>query len=156
MIVWRICPARDARAAFDGEGARRYGGRWNRKGTAVVYTSSALSLAALELFVHVEPGQAPRPLWSFRATVPDAEVEALEPSRLPRTWRDFPAPEATQEIGSRWAERAASVALSVPSAVVPGERNVLLNPLHPRFRSVRVGDPAPFSFDPRMWKRRPA
>ena len=65
MLVWRICKKRHVRTAFSGIGAEKHGGRWNRKGERMVYASSSLSLATLELFVHLEPRLIPSDLHSI-------------------------------------------------------------------------------------------
>ena len=149
--VWRICSRRHARDAFSGSGARLYGGRWNPPGVALVYTAGSLSLAALELFVHLDPADLPPDLVAISATIPDGvAVETIAMDSLPPRWREYPAPPATQEIGKQWASRGETAVLSVPSAVIPQERNLLLNPAHPRFSRVQVHRPERFRLDPRM------
>ncbi len=151
MQVWRL--GRKKNIAFDGEGSRLAGGRWNRRGTAIVYTSATLSLAVLEYFVNLPAGAAPPDLVAVAAEAPkDLPVSSVEVESLPRGWRKYPAPEALAEIGTRWVQEGKTPILSVPSAVVPQERNYLLNPAHPRFREIRIGKPEPLSLDPRMWK----
>lgn len=122
---------------------------------AVVYTSATLSLAALEGFVHLDPSDAPSDLVVIPADIPDdvsrREIAAVT---LPPTWRDYPAPEQLAELGTAWVRAGTTALLVVPSAIVPQERNVLLNPAHPAFGRIHLGTPEPFSFDPRMWKRR--
>jgi RES domain-containing protein len=152
MRVWRLC--RRKHAAFDGEGARLAGGRWNRRGTAVVYASETLSLAALEYLVHLDFVLAPPDLTAVAAEIPDSlPVTRLEAADLPRNWRSYPAPDALAELGTTWITTRRTVALSVPSAIVPAERNVLLNPAHPDFKKLRLLPPERFSFDPRLLKR---
>jgi RES domain-containing protein len=149
--VWRICSRRHQR--FDGEGARRYGGRWNHAGSLVVYASGSLSLAALELFVHVDIDTAPADLVAIPVDVPDAlSVETIKIASLPKDWRRYPAPEALKNIGTAWAAKASTAILAVPSALIPEERNYLLNPKHRDFKRLRIHKPIPFRFDPRMWK----
>ncbi len=149
MRVFRIC--RKVHAAFDGEGARLYGGRWNRRGTAVVYASESLALAALELLVHAEPALLPDDLVSVAADVPDAlGVESVAARELPRDWRRHPAPEALAERGTEWARSGRTAVLAVPSALVPRERNFLLNPAHPDFKKIRPHGPEPFALDARL------
>ena len=149
MRVWRLCSKKHA--AFDGEGARLAGGRWNLPGTPVVYTSATLSLAVLELLVHVDVAMVPAELVTVLADVPDAlRIEQVDIDRLPRGWHRYPAPEALAEIGTRWARELRTPILSVPSAIVPHERNYLLNPLHPDHRRVRVGRVERFMLDPRI------
>ena len=152
MRVWRLC--RRAHAAPDGEGARRYGGRWNRRGTALVYTSATVSLAALEYFVHVDPDDAPADLVLVTVDIPASVViRELRAGDLPAGWRSFPAPEELARLGGEWAHGLETAVLCVPSVVVPEERNYLLNPAHRQFRRLTFTPARPFSFDPRMWKR---
>lgn len=151
--VWRICTRRHGKGAFSGEGARLYGGRWNPPGIAVVYAAATLSLAALELFVNLDPDSLPPDLVSVSAGLPDdLPLETVAVDRLPRGWREYPAPEILQQMGADWATDGTTAAWVVPSAVIPHENNYLLNPNHPRFREIEVRRPEAFQFDPRMWK----
>ena len=153
MLVWRICKRRDVPTAFSGIGAEKYGGRWSRKGERIVYMASSLSLASLEVFVHLEPAYIPADLYSIVATVPDTiSFEELTVADLPANWRTYPSPNALQEIGSKWIREQRSFVLIVPSAVTPEEKNILPNPLHPQATSIRDIASKPFHFDPRMWK----
>jgi RES domain-containing protein len=150
--VWRLC--KREHAAFDGEGARRACGRWNRRGTRMVYTSGSLSLAALEILVHADPALLPPDLVAIPADIPEAiEIERLNERGLPRDWRRTPAPEALARLGTEWITAARTAVLSVPSAVVPKELNYLINPEHPDFPKIRRGDAQPFSLDPRLHRR---
>jgi len=149
--VWRICLRRYG--IFDGDGARRYGGRGNHAGTSIVYTFGSLSLAALELFVHVDIDIAPTRLVAIAADIPEElETEIVDIGKLPKNWRTYPAPEALKNLGTAWAARRTTAILAVPSVVIPEEHNYLLNPRHPEFSQIRVQEPIPFRFDPRMWK----
>lgn len=153
MRVWRIIPKLHLSRAFDGEGARRFGGRWNRLGTRVVYTSATLSLAALEFFVNLDRDTEPDQLVALSADIPDdVRIECLNVSNLPKHWRSYPVPEALQDVGTAWVARASTAVLAVPSAVIPDERNYLLNPAHPHFKRVHLNKPEEFRFDLRMWK----
>jgi RES domain-containing protein len=152
LKVWRLCTR--SHAAFDGEGARLAGGRWNVQGTPIVYTSATLSLAAQELFVHLDPDEVPANLLAISADIPDQmQVKTLNPTDLPTVWRQYPAPESLAAIGTAWAESLETAVLSVPSAVIPQERNYLLNPIHPDFVRIRINEPLHFAFGTRMWKR---
>jgi RES domain-containing protein len=154
MQVWRICKKRYSDAAFTGEGARLYSGRWNPAGVRMVYTSSSLALAALEFFVHLDPSVAPDDLVSVSATIPSAlKVERFAQKDLPTDWRAAENPEL-QTIGAAWASSKRSVAFEVPSVVIEGEWNVLLNPAHPQFPKVQIAEPKPFYFDKRMFRTR--
>ncbi len=139
--------------AFDGEGARRYPGRWNAKGVPMVYCASSLSLAALEMFVHLDPDDLPDDVVSIQAEVPDELLaDVVDPKSLPGGWSRTPGPTALRDLGSQWVRSSRGVALVVPSAVIPRERNVLLNPKHADFARIRVQAPERFTFDPRMRK----
>lgn len=153
MRVWRIASA--AHAAFDGEGARLHGGRWTPRGLAATYTSATLSLAALERFVNLDPDLEPSDLVAVSVEFgPEIGVEIVEIADLPLDWREYPAPESLQAIGRQWLKRAKTAVLSVPSAVIPHERNYLLNPIHHNVAHLTISKAEPFSFDPRMWKPR--
>ncbi len=156
MEVWRLCRAPYAR--FDGEGARESGGRWNKRGTRMVYTSATLSLAVLEYLVnHPDFITVPSDLIAVPATLPvGTRIESVKPEALLSRWREYPAPDSLAELGTAWALRRSSPVLAVPSAVVPRERNFLINPEHPDFRKIKVGKTQPFAFDSRLRRARPA
>lgn len=122
-------------------------------GVAVVYTSATVSLAALETLVHVDAADAPADLVVIPVEIPEAlGVREIATGELPRNWRATPAPPALQQLGSEWARALETPVLSVPSAVVPQERNYILNPAHPDTARLKIGSPEPFSFDLRLWK----
>lgn len=151
MRVWRICKVEHAAKAFTGEGAVLYAGRWHHPGTPVVYTSDSRALAALEQLVNLHRNRLPPHFVCFAVDISDglaiSEVRARD---LPAGWRRHPAPPALRDIGTRWAASLESVCLRLPSAVVPGEHNVLLNPRHEDFGRLTRSDPEPFAFDERL------
>jgi RES domain-containing protein len=150
VTAWRIVKRRLARTAFDGEGARLEGGRWNSPGMPVVYTSASAALAALEILVHLGRGSVLDSYVLISCVFEERLVTELDPGRLPDDWRTYPAPAALQSIGDEWLASGSSVVLRVPSVVVATEANYLLNPRHPDFRAIRVHSPQPFVFDPRL------
>jgi RES domain-containing protein len=153
LTVWRLLTARFAGTAFSGEGARLYGGRWNRKGTPMVYTAGSQSLAMLEMLVQDEPLRARYVM--IPATLPNnLKIERIVPEDLPADWRSFVARESLQAIGSEWGKRRSSAVLAVPSAVIPSETNYLLNPLHPSFARIAIGKPQEFITDLRLFAKR--
>ena len=152
LTVWRLLTARFAESAFTGEGARRYGGRWNRKGVPMVYTSGSQSLAMLELLVQDEPLRARYVMIAARLPR-NLKIERIATGQLPTDWRDIAAREQLQAIGADWARRRSSAALAVPSAVIPLETNYLLNPLHPSFTRIEFGEPEDFVTDLRLIRR---
>lgn len=152
MRLWRICNAKHA-LALDGEGARLCGGRWNSPGTAVIYTSSSISLAVLETFVHFEPTQKPTESVLVSIEVPGkARVESIDRRNLTDDWAIYPAPEELSKVGNKWVKSGASLLLMVPSAVIPEESNILLNPLHPDIKKCRAKIERQFQYDRRLVK----
>jgi len=150
MRLWRLVKTKYASTAFDGEGARLHGGRWNSPGTRVAYASSNSALAVLEVLVHMTGGGILPGYSLVTATLPDALVHDLPASELPKNWASSPVPPALQAIGDAWARSGRSVALRVPSAVVQGSHNILLNPEHADFARFAVESSEPFGFDPRL------
>lgn len=149
MRVWRLCVRQHATP--DGEGARLFGGRWNPPGTAVVYTSATLSLATLEYLVNLDSDLFPENLVAVSADIPPAlEIQSVTARDLPANWREYPAPDALCVIGVAWASACHTPILSVPSVVIPEERNYLLHPAHPQFGRICWNAPEPFRFDPRL------
>ena len=148
MIVWRL--ARLAHAKLDGEGARLAGGRWNTQGRAAVYTSSRLSLAALELLVHTDVPLVPSDLVAFEIEIPDATaVETVEVATLPKDWR-IPGHPDCRSIGDSWLAEERTAVLRVPSAVVPEEWNYIINPAHRAAKSIQIVGRRKFAFDSRL------
>jgi RES domain-containing protein len=153
LSLWRISKRKYADTAFNGEGARRVGGRWNSRGQGMVYTSGTLSLAALEVFVHMEVEDALAMLACIRVEVPvGVKIDYLDMTQLPVNWRNIPAPAVLAEMGDRWFKSGETAILAVPSVVIPVEFNYLVNPLHSDFAKFKLDSPQPFEFDPRLWK----
>lgn len=147
MIVWRL--ARRKHAALDGEGARLAAGRWNSWGVPVVYTSEHLSLAALEILVHVDADLLPPDLTAFEIEIPDdLELGRLDAGQLPRGWRT--RVDRCRKLGDAWIAAARSPVLAVPSAVVPHETNFLINPRHADSAGIHVLRSERFQLDPRL------
>lgn len=154
MKVWRICKSKYKLSAFSGYGAEKTDGRWNYKGYPLVYTSENLSLAALELFVHVSPGAIPTDLIAICGTLPaSVSVEEVKVSDLPSDWRQYPALAKLKQIGTDWIIGHSSLALRVPSAINAQETNILLNPSHSEMKKLKIGNEQPFHFDPRMFSK---
>jgi|SRR5215469_3245747 len=160
MIAWRIEYARHLEDALSGEGARRYGGRWNEKGIPVVYLSSHLGLAALEKFVHAAPAGKGIALHAVAVEIISRYVEeAHRPDHLPDDWRDAEPGVGTRSWGSQWVRSRQSLVALVPSALLPltcfehsWEFNLMLNPEHEAMPAIRILERPRYSFDPRLWK----
>lgn len=150
MRAYRLVKTCLAASALDGEGARRHGGRWNSPGRPMVYAASSISLAALEILVHLrEPALLRRAYVHIALDVPDDLIQRLDLGRLPADWQRVEHP-ASKALGDGWLASAASLALAVPSAIIPQEWNLLLNPLHADWPKVAASAPAAFAFDPRL------
>lgn len=152
MRAYRLCRARYP--AYDGEGAQRAGGRWNSKGTRILYLSENRSLSVLEVLVHLTD-TLPDKFVLGSAEVPDGvSCEPVHEPALPSDWQTLVVRRQgdTRSIGDEWIKSLHSAVLLVPS-VVSGERNVLMNPQHPDFHRIRFFDPEPFTFDLRLLSR---
>ncbi len=149
QTVWRITTAKFIDSAFTGEGARLFGGRWNPQGARMVYTAQSQSLALLELMVQDNTLRAHYML--IPAQLPsNLEETRIDTKQLPDNWRSIGAREALQRIGQTWLQSGETAVLNVPSAVVPAERNYLLNPLHPDFARIQFGQPQGLLTDTRL------
>ena len=140
MDAWRLC--RRPHADLTGEGARRFGGRWNSPGRPVVYLADHPALAALEVRVHLDlPFELlPADYVLMRVVVPDT------PDAVFIVDNDIVA------IGNTWLAEGRSAALRVPSVLVPHAWNILWNPVHPDAALAEVRGAESFQFDPRLWK----
>lgn len=148
MRVWRI--ARECYAPLDGEGARLLGGRWNSPGRPVVYTSRTAALCVLEVLVWTDPEDVPDDLRLYEIEVPDhARIERLPAGALPPSWTEPGSPECIAP-GDRWLAAGDALALEIPSAVLPEEPNLLINPRHADAAGVHVVDSRAFTFDLRL------
>jgi RES domain-containing protein len=148
--AYRLVRARHAARAFDGEGARRYGGRWNPVGTPAVYLASHRSLAVLEILANLERTDALSGFVFFEVRFDERWVERLDPKRLPGNWRRPEPPSALARLGAAWAAEGRSLLLEVPSAVVPPETNLVLDPRHPDFGAIEIGAAEPYELDRRL------
>jgi RES domain-containing protein len=154
VFCWRIVKEKYAGRAFDGEGARRKGGRWTPKGFPVVYTAQTESLAALELFMQLGDEGREMKFACIRAEIPDGlKISEIDLKSLPLNWRESPAPETLKRFGADWLEKGESAVLKAPSSLTSSESNFILNPLHPDFKKIRIGKAEKYCYDPRMWKR---
>ena len=148
--AWRIVKSKHAAAAFDGEGARTFGGRWNSRGTALVYLAESRALALLEVLVHLHDAALLEHYVRFEVTFQGRLCARLDPAELPSDWRAQPAPVALARLGDEWVASRRSVLLRVPSVIVPEEHLVLFNPAHPDVGELAIGPAEPVRLDPRL------
>lgn len=150
IVGWRLVKAKHAKTAFSGEGARVYEGRWNSAGVLMVYCSEHLSLAALEILVHVQPVAIRDRFRAFRVSWDKAIMNAMDPKKLPKGWNQRPPGVASKGVGDAWVKSEGSGVLAVPSVLVPQERTFLLNPNHRDFLKIKIKDAGDFVLDPRL------
>ncbi|MDE2652473.1 MAG: RES family NAD+ phosphorylase [Gemmatimonadota bacterium] len=153
--AWRLASPEHSGTVGDmlsGEGARRYGGRWNRPGRRAVYLGGSLALASMELLVHLKAPAVLETYRKLRVRIPRALVASVSECDLPADWAAPRMHPGTQEMGDRWLRSRASAVLRVPSAVVIGEVNYIANPRHPDFGRIDAGTIRGFRFDARVLK----
>ncbi|MDA8388016.1 MAG: RES domain-containing protein [Nitrospiraceae bacterium] len=154
ITLFRLVKTKHLAQAFDGQGAKKHGGRWNEPGVLMVYTSGSLSLAAHETFVHLGYDSVSLSFVYIPVEVPDSvAARAVNEADLPADWKVEPPPDSTKQIGTEWALSAETAVLKVPSIIIPGEFNYLLNPDHPDFALLKIKPALPFQFDPRLLKK---
>jgi RES domain-containing protein len=150
VLLWRITRKPFLAQALEGLGAKRYGGRWNSKGVAVIYTSESLELAVLEALVHLDIDLLPKDVYQIGFELDDQFV-AHVPTPLPGGWDSAPPYNPNiQAIGDRWIRSGSSLGLRVPASVLPSRSNVLLNPAHPEIRGLREIERGPLPWPPRV------
>jgi len=150
MIVYRIVMSAYARD-LSGAGPRLYGGRWNPKGVSVIYTSESRALAVLEFYVHLSRSVILPGLSIVSIEIPDSiSRKEIAMSDLPKNWRTYPAPPELAAIGAEWVRPRESLLLRVPSAIMPPERNILINPVHSEMRKVRIIEIEEYGLDQRL------
>jgi RES domain-containing protein len=148
--AWRLFKGRYARTDLQGEGSRLYGGRFNSKGVSVVYVSSSLALAAMEMLVHLQSVNLLAKYRMRRVSFHERLVMAMDADRLPPKWRISPPSKEVQRVGDDWVASGKSAVLRVSSALLPQESNYILNPAHTDFSRIIFGPPEAFIFPPRV------
>ncbi len=151
--VYRICKTKYAAKSFDGEGAFRFGGRWNSRGTRMIYTAGSLALAALEMLVHLDDDSMLFNYSFISAKIPvELIVKVEDICDLPKNWSVSPSPLNVQQIGNKWIQEKISAVLEVPTSIIPLEKNYLINPAHSDYKEIVLGSPKEFRFDARLRK----
>ncbi|HEX7003844.1 MAG TPA: RES family NAD+ phosphorylase [Trueperaceae bacterium] len=150
MWIWRITGADYVDSAFSGAGAADHPGRWNHRGRLVGYASDSPALAMLEVLANAETFAALKDRFIVRTMISDELVYELPDQDLPADWRVYPIPSSTRDLGESWLLDGVYPALSVPSAVMPLQRNILLNSEHEELGDIEVSDVVPLDFDIRL------
>lgn len=148
MIVYRLAN-KDYIDDRDGVGAKLFGGRWNAINTPCIYTSEHISLALLEKFIHAKVAENMQNIALLKIELPDDEsLFHVDSKKLKQSWTsDF---DYTQWLGEQLLEDQSILAFSVPSAIIPEERNVIINPLSKRFQESRFKEICNFTTDYRL------
>lgn len=154
MRVYRIAKATYSNTGAEmmsGEGGLYGSARWHTKGRPIIYTATSQALATLEIAVNLKKASVILAYRILEIEVPNALIVKIELTMLPAGWdRKDREPLMARSIGDRWLASQVSVGLQVPSAVIPQEYNVLLNPTHPEFNQITYGVPLDFPFDERI------
>lgn len=151
ITLYRIVKEKWQESAFDGEGARLHGGRWNSIGRSAVYVAASESLAILEILVHLKHTKALENYVLFTLELDESDALVLENDDLPDNWNEEPAPLQTAEIGDQWLSSYSSLALAIPSVIVPREQNYVLNTKHPGYpKLITTAKKHQISFDTRL------
>ncbi len=153
MIVFRLSKSEYARD-LSGKGAELYGGRWNSKGTALIYTAETRALCMAEIAVHIPLGILPRDYKLIALEFPDAtKILIPESKNIPVDWNMIPYAHSTQDLGDRFVASNKYLVMKVPSVIVEREFNYLINPKHKDIASVKIRSVSPFTFDDRLFKK---
>lgn len=140
---------------LSGEGARLYGGRWNKKGMAMLYFSESLSLALLEILVHIDFKFLTSDFGYLEVEIPDECINPIvELNQLQPSWRDNPPKLYTQDFGSEWLKENKSLAMQVPSAILPFSSNILVNPRHAKITEIKIIEKSVLDVDNRVFDRK--
>lgn len=150
MIVYRIAKEKYL-TDLSGEGARLFGGRWNRRGSNMLYFSESLSLCVLEILVHLDYKYLENDFGYVAIEIPDNSIINLDIKKLSPNWRVNPPQLYTQDFGSKWLQANKSLALKVPSAVLPLQNNILLNPNHKLFEKIKIIKKGKLNLDSRVF-----
>ena len=148
MIIYRITNHKHSKD-LSGTGAAIYGGRWNKKGTPVLYTGESKDIALLEVIVHTPPMLIPK-LDILTIEIPDDSITQLTSKDLPKNWTDYPAPSVLSEITEEWIVKNTSIALKVPSCIIHSSHLYILNCRHPEYLKVKLLKCKEFHFDLRL------
>ena len=151
MIVFRLCRAL-YKDDINGVGASIAGGRWNSKGTKLLYTCENRALCTAEIAVHTPLGIFPNNYYLQTISIPDCKTSTIDSHRLPGSWRNFPHEMFTKTIGDHFVQQNNQLVLKVPSAIVQDEYNYLINPSHKLFQKIKIIRLDSFKFDRRMFE----
>lgn len=152
MELYRLAREKFAHS-LSGKGAALKGARWNSIGVELIYTASNRSLAMAEVAVHFTLATLPDDYMMITISVPnDLSMQEVSEAELPTNWQDFPHPISTQKFGDDFVSENKFCLLKIPSVVTKGDFNVLINPNHRNFGSIKISEVEKFPFDKRIFE----
>ena len=152
MKIYRLSKAMYAKD-LSGLGAEKFGGRWNSQGIPMIYTSQSRALCIAEIAVHTPMGILPNEYVLITLDIPGHAIYRFPLSGLPKDWKAIPPAQSTRWLGDKFVQANKSLAMKVPSVIVEGECNILINPRHPRIQELKITLIEPFDFDQRLFIR---
>lgn len=157
--AWRVVKANYAASALSGDGARRFGGRWNSIGRPDIYAADSLAHAVMEILVHISPAMPTGTFVAHELDLPGDRLVDFPRGSLPPSWPSRAALRVTQALGDAWLRDSGSFALRVPGVVVAFEHNYVINPSHPAYATwlprQLASHPVSINFDPRPFRSSP-
>ncbi|CAM4340390.1 RES family NAD+ phosphorylase [Gillisia limnaea] len=152
MKVFRLSKKQYS-STLSGKGAALFGNRWNSKGTEMIYTAQSRALSMAEVAVHLSLSTLPSDYMMIEIEIPDfLKFQSLKESELSQYWNSHPPIPFTQKIGDDFIDSGKHCILKVPSAVVKGDFNFLINPHHKDLKKIKILETTDFPFDKRMFK----
>ncbi len=149
MKIYRIAKQKFVND-LSGEGARLYGGRWNKRGTAILYFSEHVSLCVLEMLVHTNQQLITNNYFFIEVEIPENHIKTIPENKLPTNWRSNNLISETQVFGSNWLQNNEELALRIPSVVLPSESNILINPNHIQVSKIKIIKTSELNLDTRL------
>lgn len=150
MIVYRIASSQYIED-LSGTGSKMYGGRWNKKGTSMLYCSEHASLAMLEILVHFDALTIPDNLHIISIEIDDASILDYSLTKFTSIQKSRKAEFLFKDEGEKWIQECSSLSLRVPSIILPIEHNILVNPSHPAFNDLCILEQQKLDLDPRLF-----
>lgn len=152
MRVFRLSKRKYSRA-LSGKGTAKFGNRWNSKGTEMIYSAESRALTMAEVVVHLTIATLPSDYVMIEINIPD-DISFLEikADKLLENWNIHPPSVNTQKMGDGFIDSLEACILKVPSAVVQGDCNYLINPYHKEFKKIKIYDVDDFPFDKRIFQ----
>ena len=157
--AWRVVNANNAASALTGDGARRFGGRWNSTGRPAIYAADSLAYAMIEILVHIDPAIPMSTFVALELDLPEDSIVDFQRGSFPPSWPSRATLHVTQALGDAWLRNSGAFALRVSGAVVALEHNYVINPGHPAFATwlprQLARRPVPINFNSRLFRSSP-